>query len=813
MATRQASIMVTHLTSAALYADKFVVEIYSDSGLTNRVASESCAVAWDTASASWKQKNAISINGLTFGSTYYARGGVVAPLSGLTTWVSAYSFTAGVTTSPSATYGGTFQSNTAGVYFNVTPSVTADGLGGTAGIDRYEWVWTLDGTTPASTVNPYGSAHVVGTAFNFYAGAIQGTTITAFVRAVNMNQVAQAWQSLGSFAVSSAWYGTTTGTIGDGALLGTNGGAVYGSGGNSGMGGTPSYAWSVFGNGVIAVTAAANPQFYINNTATGGDNAALVSGPGSTVLYRNGTGRQTINTSGNGFNGTPIYPVDVFGNGIIRASANSYPQLSLTNTAVGGGSSAWYQDVSGQVRLQNGGADRAYMDAGGVLGLGMTPTGTMGNNRLTINGSTYQSGNGDTRISLINTAASKQNWSLAQDWAGGNGFNIVQEGVSGTSLVVNGTGTGIGLTPSYGFNVTASNSVFQNVGDVNIPLYDTTGRSMGLKSSTSQLQLADYSAGSARVNVDASGNFGIGCTPTSPLMMNGYTVVQYASGVPNMVSNVNQSTNFIGQGNIITQDSPTWSSSTSGNTSGSCSITLTITGKTMYRGDGSSFTFSTQTFTWTGLNAGIAYVFYPYYRTSDGTIHFASANTPSPSSTNLDPGTTPLTTHTYVAALNTMQDGRFPLSAGALSQTTNTTTTSGGGLGGGNNTCPEGNTPVTMRRNNRVYRTRIRYVRVGDYLKGVNLETGLTEWRRVKAVTYGVVEEWRKFKGFLITPNHEIRYNNAWTKPKDIPCAKQVNRFAVAVKVSLDTPEYDEQNFWLGDEEVLMHNAGAILSC
>lgn len=607
MATLTSSIIITHLTSATLYVDKFAVEIYSDSLLTSKVGAATCEVVWDTTALIWKQKTSVIFSGLTLGNTYYLRGGVVAPLSGVTTWTSAFSIQAGSISAPSVSYSGTYTATTSGVSFRITPSVTSDGIGGTTGIDHYEFIWTTDGSTPPSTNTPYASAHTVGTTVMFFAGAIPGTNITAFVRAVNMNQKAQAWQSLGTITVSTTWSGTTTGVIGDGTLLGTNGLAVYSAtGGSTGLGGTPTAAVHVFG------------------------------------------------------------------------------WQALTNA-------------------------------------------------------------GDARISFKNSTGGKQNWSIAQDFSGANAFTVIQEGISGNSLAV-GTGA----------------------------------------------------------------NVGINCTPTAPLMMNGVAVVQYAGGTtPNVVGNVNQSTNFINQGYIMAQTAPTWSISTSGTVDGSMTITLSFPAITMYRGDGSSFSLSASSFTWTGLSAATTYYFFPFLRTSDNTVHFACDASPSPSSTLLDPNTTPLNNSSgapnlLYASLNQNQDGRSPLYNGHLQATTHSAGGGGGGTsGGGSGVCPEFHTPVTVRGRGMVT---VGSVEVGDYLKGEDLRTGKTVYRKVLAKKTAHCAIWRRYKGKLITPRHPVWYKGAWTEPINIPSAKDDFTPGIAVKLTLDATEYADQNYWLGDEEVLMHN-------
>jgi len=88
-----ASILVANLSTATRYVDHFVVELYSDAGLTTLVQSQTCSVVWNGTSTN--QVGAIVFNGLTQGAAYYLRDGVVAPTSGVTTWSSTYTEVAG----------------------------------------------------------------------------------------------------------------------------------------------------------------------------------------------------------------------------------------------------------------------------------------------------------------------------------------------------------------------------------------------------------------------------------------------------------------------------------------------------------------------------------------------------------------------------------------------------------------------------------------------------------------------------------------------------------------------------------------------
>ena len=208
-----ASIAIGGLQTTARYVDHIVVEIYSDSALTTLVGTQTSAVTWNgTANV---QKDVILLDGLTYGTQYWLRAGVVAPVSGDTVWSATFSVTAGTANPPAVTYTGTYTATTSGVSFLVTPGNVP------ANIDHYEAVWTLDGSTPPETTIPY-ITHLLPAqtgAFHFGVVLSSAQTATVFVRAVNQNADVQAWTSLGAYTPSTAYSGSFTGTIAGGTTV------------------------------------------------------------------------------------------------------------------------------------------------------------------------------------------------------------------------------------------------------------------------------------------------------------------------------------------------------------------------------------------------------------------------------------------------------------------------------------------------------------------------------------------------------------------------------------------------------------------
>jgi len=72
------SIIVGNLSTTSPYVDSFVVEVYSNSGLTTLVGS-GFSPSISNGSGGSKQSQAIVVSNLIYGSTYWSRPGVLAP--------------------------------------------------------------------------------------------------------------------------------------------------------------------------------------------------------------------------------------------------------------------------------------------------------------------------------------------------------------------------------------------------------------------------------------------------------------------------------------------------------------------------------------------------------------------------------------------------------------------------------------------------------------------------------------------------------------------------------------------------------------
>lgn len=89
-------IVVAGLTSTSPWVSAFVVECYSDSGLTTRVDTQSVQAIFDPSVGKYVQKDLIGFVGLLPSTQYWFRAGTVAPVYGTVSWSSTFTETAGI---------------------------------------------------------------------------------------------------------------------------------------------------------------------------------------------------------------------------------------------------------------------------------------------------------------------------------------------------------------------------------------------------------------------------------------------------------------------------------------------------------------------------------------------------------------------------------------------------------------------------------------------------------------------------------------------------------------------------------------------
>jgi hypothetical protein len=520
--TQVASIGVGKLSSTAKYVDKFIVEIYSDSGYTTKIGQQTSTAQWN--GSAWTQKDAIVFGGLVFGTTYYLRSAVIAPISGvLSAWTN-YNTAAGSASAPGCTYSGTYTATTSGIGYIITPaSVPSD-------IDHFEAVWQFDSTVPASSTICHWSGQLTNSVITFFVGGSPGQVAKVYVRAVNTSQQAQGWQLVDTRTISTTWSGTTTGTIGDGTLLGTGGPGVYsGSTGRLGIGGTQTSSGlstvgladfrTVSGDHSWVMqntTPTSGRQYGVQNlAATGFVNSDFTAGLVRT--YLNSSGAYSVNgvtvadnifTAIGSTSGAPgrmgVSGTDTFVRQTATTAGRTY---GLYNTS---GNFSQYDETAGLLRTT--------VNSSGQLGISGSPSA-----QLQVFGGTASLNSTTADMYLVDTTPTTGRTYATLNESGAGSYRVWDSTGSAVRTTVSSSGGyGIGATPGSDFYFTNSaRSYFQNAGP-GVALNDTqaSGRLYMALSGSGLAQgytIYDGTRATYPVMMDNAGQFGHNGTPSLPL--------------------------------------------------------------------------------------------------------------------------------------------------------------------------------------------------------------------------------------------------------------------------------------------------------
>jgi len=229
----------------------------------------------------------------------------------------------------------------------------------------------------------------------------------------------------------------------------------------------------------------------------------------------------------------------------------------------------------------------------------------------------------------------------------------------------------------------------------------------------------------------------------------------------------------------------------------SSTIVFNIAAQSLLRADGSTFNVIAGSQTFTGLSASTAYYLYPYINASTGVLAFANPSTLSTSASAL-------------YALQANADGRIQLqvnSAGTqyLSTASSGAPTGGGGGAGG---CPEGQELVEEQSRGII---KAIDVEVGDLLKGKVFATGEDIFRMVVQKSTQQAAIWRMVDGHRVSPCEPLWHEGMWKPAFQATGSTIAYGNGTRVNLSLETDDYNEQNFYLVDgTSLLIHNTSKI---
>lgn len=201
----QATIVIGNLKTNALYVSSFHAEVFSDSGYSTLVGSQTSAAVKDLTGA-WVQSDLIIFPGLVRGQMYYVKAGPVSPV-GIEN-LSSYSLQAGTIVVPNVIYPGTFTATTSGVAYDITPHDATTNLSPT-GINHYEAIWTKDGSAPSnSSLENAWTGNPVNGVMHLFIGGNPGDNIHLFMRAVSNSGGYQNWYAVDNRSINTAFSGT-----------------------------------------------------------------------------------------------------------------------------------------------------------------------------------------------------------------------------------------------------------------------------------------------------------------------------------------------------------------------------------------------------------------------------------------------------------------------------------------------------------------------------------------------------------------------------------------------------------------------------
>jgi hypothetical protein len=126
------------------------------------------------------------------------------------------------------------------------------------------------------------------------------------------------------------------------------------------------------------------------------------------------------------------------------------------------------------------------------------------------------------------------------------------------------------------------------------------------------------------------------------------------------------------------------------------------------------------------------------------------------------------------------------------------------GTGGGQGVCPEAAELVDVDGKGQVKAVD---VRPRDRIKGKSLKTGEDVYRTVVQTTTESSVAWRMVNGHRVSPCEAVYVNDQWMPAFQAPGATFDTFDGTKILISVESDEYDEQNYYLvSGTPLLIHN-------
>jgi hypothetical protein len=207
--------------------------------------------------------------------------------------------------------------------------------------------------------------------------------------------------------------------------------------------------------------------------------------------------------------------------------------------------------------------------------------------------------------------------------------------------------------------------------------------------------------------------------------------------------------------------------------------------------DGSTLTVPAGSLAYTGLSASTTYYTYWYINAETGVLGQTNANPPASSPDS-------------VLSAQTSGNGRIAIPVISFTTLAASNISYGGGTGGGRYTCPESAELVETQDRGVI---RAGDVKVGDFLKGKSFKTSADVFHKVIQVQSVQSMSWRIVEGHRVSPCEPIYSEGKWMPAYRAKGATLDSMLGHKVLISLESDEYDEQNYYLTDgNALLIHN-------
>jgi hypothetical protein len=300
---------------------------------------------------------------------------------------------------------------------------------------------------------------------------------------------------------------------------------------------------------------------------------------------------------------------------------------------------------------------------------------------------------------------------------------------------------------------------------------------------------AAYAWVGCTVNNQTSGtifmdDFDLNIVPATPTSVpSGAVYVKLANVGPD--HNIHISTSLNPQGSVLPNQPIPLSYTVTSNT-----IDVSVAAISLLRADGTTLSVASATQSYTGLTQTTTYYFYPFVDATTGALGFTN---PSP----------PSTSPSAAQAMQANFDGCIPLVPFSVTTLATGGGTSGGG--GGGIQCPEANELVDIDGKGQV---KAGDVVAGDMIKGWSFRESKEVYRRVIQAYSVTCASWYMVNGYRCSPTEPVYVSDQWTIAFRVPGATLDTTKSSKVNISVETDEYDEQNYYLvtGETPLLIHN-------